>query len=405
MLNFKEYLMNHFCRQIGLCVLFSVFCGTLTFAQVFNLKMLKTQLNALQKELVPDKRVAICDVLLCDTLQPVLTLKGRTDQPEAKTKISQLFQKYGVPFVDSIKFLPAASLEDKNWGLIALSVVGMRAHPAHAAEMVSQALMGTPVKILDSSDNWYLIQTPDMYLGWVEEHGVQRLNSSEIEKWKQSNRCVFIQIVGNIYESANAKGAVVSDLVLDNILEIESEVKSFYKVRIPDGRIGFVRKKDCLLWSEWINRKPCAKSVIEIAKHLLGEPYVWGGTSTKGVDCSGLLKTSYYSQGVILARDASQQARYGQHPDFTDFRNQEPGDLLFFGRNAQHVTHVGLYMENGRYIHSSGLVRINSLDPNDSKFNLALKKSLVASSRVFNSFNTDGITLVKDHPWYSIINK
>ena len=397
--------MNFRFRQVGLYFLFLLVLSFGTFAQRSSLRSVQMQLGELQKELAPDKRVAIFHVSLSDTLRPVLTLKGRTDLPEAKTRIIQILKKNGIQYVDSLVLLPVASLGDKCWGLVNLSVVNMRSQPDHAAEMVSQALMGMPVKVLDSSDNWYLIQTPDLYLGWVEEHGLQRFSFAEMESWRQSKRCVFNRIVGNAYESANDKGAVITDLVLTDLMVIESEVKGYWKVRIPDGRVGFVRKKDCLLWEEWSGIKPEAQLIIAVARQLLGEPYVWGGTSTKGVDCSGLMKTSYYSQGVILARDASQQARYGQHPDFTDFHNQEPGDLLFFGRNAQRVTHVGMYMENGRYIHSSGLVRINSLDPNDPKFNLTARKSLVASSRVLSSLNTEGITLVKDHPWYSKITK
>ncbi len=193
--------------------------------------------------------------------------------------------------------------------------------------------------------------------------------------------------------------------MLGNLFEVVSESRGFLKIRIPDGRTGFVKKADCLSWAEWTGRKPEAQSIISVAKQLLGMPYMWGGTSTKGVDCSGLTKTSYYSQGVILARDASQQVKYGEHPDFTDIKKLEPGDLLFFGRNAQRVGHVALYMKDGRYIHSSGLVRINSLDPKDDVYDDGLLKKLVASSRVLKSLNTDGIVQVKDHPWYSNVNQ
>jgi hypothetical protein len=192
---------------------------------------------------------------------------------------------------------------------------------------------------------------------------------------------------------------------MGDLFEVEAEVNGFLKIRISDGRIGFVRKKDCLSWNEWTNRKQDAPSVISVARQLLGVPYMWGGTSCKAVDCSGLSKTSYFSQGIILARDASQQARYGEHPDFNNISSLEPGDLLFFGRSAQRVTHVGLYLGNGKYIQASGFVRISSIDPNDPEFDLTERKKLVASSRVLNSLNTEGIVLIKDHPWYSIVNQ
>jgi cell wall-associated NlpC family hydrolase len=95
------------------------------------------------------------------------------------------------------------------------------------------------------------------------------------------------------------------------------------------------------------------------------------------------------------------------HPDFSDYRNLLPGDLIFFGSNPQRVTHVALCLGNNLFIHASGssaMVRLNSFNPTDSLYDGNLLKIMVGSSRIVNSLNTDGITLVKDHPWYSIVN-
>jgi len=192
-------------------------------------------------------------------------------------------------------------------------------------------------------------------------------------------------------------------LVLSDMFEVESESKGYLKFWFPDGRSGYVKKKDCISWSEWTGRKPDVTSILWLARQMLGVPYTWGGTSCKTADCSGFTKTAYYSQGIILARDASQQAQYGQYLDFNETTNLQPGDLLFFGRNAQRIVHVGIYIENGWYIHASsafGRVNINSIDPKNPAYVLTEKKKLVSASRILNSLNTDGITLVKDHPWY-----
>jgi cell wall-associated NlpC family hydrolase len=124
---------------------------------------------------------------------------------------------------------------------------------------------------------------------------------------------------------------------------------------------------------------------------------LWGGTSGKGVDCSGFVKLVFYARGIILARDASQQARYGEAVDFTNRNNLQPGDLLFFGRTAQRITHVGIYLGNGDFIHSSGRVHISSIDPSDPKY--APDRNNVAARRILNSINNEGIVRVKDHPW------
>jgi cell wall-associated NlpC family hydrolase len=133
---------------------------------------------------------------------------------------------------------------------------------------------------------------------------------------------------------------------------------------------------------------------------MMGSPYLWGGASSKASDCSGFVKLVFYTQGIILARDASQQARCGEPVDFSDRNNLRPGDLLFFGSSLQRVTHMGIYLGNGDFIHSSGMVRINSIDPGDPKFVPA--RNTVAARRIINSLGTEGIVRVKDHPWYKI---
>ena len=196
------------------------------------------------------------------------------------------------------------------------------------------------------------------------------------------------------------KSMIVSDLLLGDLLEAEAVTNRYVKIRIPDGRTAYVKKKDCLSWKEWTSHKPDAQAIISVGMQMMGVPYLWGGTSCKNVDCSGFTKTLYYSQGIILARDASQQAQYGKHPDFKDISSLEPGDLLFFGRNPQRVNHVGLYLGDGKYIQSSGLVRINSIRPNDPAYDITERKQLIGSGRVLNSLNKEGIVLLKNHPWY-----
>ena len=392
--------MNQSFCQIGLKILLLLLVSSVSVAQTPNFRVLQSELQAIQKQLVPDKRVAILDISLKDTTQAIVLVKGKTDLPEGKRQIIQLLKTKQIQFTDSIQLLPDSDLGGKVWGLVTLSVINLRSQPDHAAEMVSQALMGTPLKVLESLNGWYYVQTPDQYLGWMEGNGLVSFTSDELDRWKKSNRFVFNRINGVALDLPNRKGTIVSDLVLGDLFEVEAEVKGFLKIRLPDRRTGFVRKSECLSWQEWTTRKPDVQSMISIARQMLGTPYLWGGTSSKGVDCSGFTKNSYYSQGIILARDASQQARYGEHPDFNKMETLQSGDLLFFGRNAQRVTHVGLYMGNGKFIHSSGLVRINSLDPNDPVFNETLSKKLVASGRILNSLNTEGISLVKDHPWY-----
>jgi len=372
----------------------------MVMAQKVNFKTLSGELKTLEKRLVPDKRLAVLDVELKDTLNPVITLSGETSLPEAKKEINSFLNDRRIAFADSLRLLPDSSLGDKTWALGSLSVLNMRAHPGHASELVSQVLMGTPMKVLDGQNGWLRVQTPDNYIGWVESDGIHRLNLKEMEQWKRSDRYIYNHLSGYVYDSPTLKGNIVSDIVLDDLFEVESVVKDFLKIRIPDGRTGFVRKSDCLSFTEWSNLEPNAHSVLSVAKQLTGFPYLWGGLSSKAIDCSGFVKLVYFSQGVILARDASQQARHGESINFSNINNLQPGDLLFFGPSAQRIVHVGMYIEKGYFIHSSVKVGIGSLIPGDPKYNAARKN--VAACRVLNSLDTEGIVRVKNHPWYSV---
>ena len=130
----------------------------------------------------------------------------------------------------------------------------------------------------------------------------------------------------------------------------------------------------------------------------MGFPYLWGGASTKAVDCSGFTKLVYYTQGIILARDASQQARYGHPVDISRLENLAKGDLLFFGNSAERPSHVGIHLGNGDFIHSSGRVHISSIIPGDPKNDP--ERNFVAARRIVNSLDMEGITRVAKHPWY-----
>ncbi len=391
-------MINYF-KKIGAALLL-LSIATTAMAQVGSFKTLTEKLQTLQKELVPDKRVAILDIQLKDTLQKTITVIGETNLPEAKTQITNLLSKLNIEFIDSIRVLPDALVGDKTWALATLSVSNIRAKPDHVSEMVSQAMMGTPMKVLDVKDKWYRVQTPDNYIGWMDAGGLQRISSNELEQWKHLKRYLFNHLSGFAYNTPSSDADIVSDLVLGDLFEMDSVEKHFLKIKTPDGRIGYIKEDDCLSFDDWGKITPTAQAVLTIAKQMMGSPYLWGGVSYKGVDCSGLVKLSYYSQGVIVARDASQQAKCGKSVDFNDISNLQPGDLLFFGTSAQHITHVAIYLAQGDFIHSSGRVHISSIVPTDPKF--VPTRHTVAACRVINSLDTEGIISVRKHPWYSV---
>lgn len=379
-----------------------LFTGVIAMAQTNSFKSLSQELLAIQKQFVPDKRVAILKVEIKDTLQTRIVVFGETDLPEAKAQLIDFLTNRNISFVDSLRLLPDATMGDKVWGLATLSVSNMRAQPDDATELVSQALMGTPVKILDYRNKFYRVQTPDHYIGWMDASGLQLFTVQELEQWKASKRFIFNTLTGYAYDAPGKRAEVVSDLVLGDLFEVESSVRGFYKIRLPDGRTGFVRKSACISFEDWTQTEPDVQSILSAAASQMGSPYLWGGASGKASDCSGFVKLAFYSQGIILARDASQQARYGEWIDFKKMENLKPGDLLFFGSSAQRIVHVGIYIDHGNFIHASGRVHISSIDPADPKY--VATRNNVSARRILNSLNTEGIVRVKDHPWYCTKN-
>ena len=360
-----------------------------------------TQLiTSVKSRFAPDSRTALFDVEI-SSKNSKLVLTGETTVPEARLALLDSLGKQCWPVTDSILVLPDASVGESCWGLVNLSCANMRSGPVHSSEMVSQVLLGAPVKILQRARGWYRIQTADEYIGWLDSSALKPVTGLELDNWKSSKRYVYIKTEGSAYSLPNESSLPVSDLVLGNLFSVTDETAGFLHMQFPDGRIGFVLKTDCRLFTEWASATPKISRIIETAYSLLGRPYLWGGTSVKGLDCSGLIKTAYLSQGIILARDASQQARYGEMLSVGDSADYEIGDLLFFGSNPDRITHVAMYIGDDHYIHAAGCVRINSLNPEHDDFSLSRKNELVSASRVLNAICPTQIGLIKHHPWYN----
>ena len=117
------------------------------------------------------------------------------------------------------------------------------------------------------------------------------------------------------------------------------EDSDFYLVNYPDGRVAYIKKDEAKLFNDWYNAlNPTGETILKTAYRFMGIPYLWGGTSTKGMDCSGFTKTVYYLNGIVLQRDASQQVNTGELVDTKDgWQNLQAGDLLFFGRKQMKI--------------------------------------------------------------------
>lgn len=220
--------------------------------------------------------------------------------------------------------------------------------------------------------------------------------------WRKADRVIVTApYQTRIYRDKSLTGVrnVVTDVVNGNILlGNKAKGKSSVEVTLPDGRSGYISANDVENLDTWSRQPFDAEKILDLAYSMEGTPYLWGGTSTKTLDCSGLAKVTYFSNGIILMRDASQQATTGEIIAPENWRSCQAGDLLFFGNpQTGKVTHVAIYDNNGNYIHSSGRVKRNSIDPDSKSY---LSTPFLSASRIKNSIGQRGITRVAEHPWY-----
>ena len=363
--------------------------------------------DSLKQRYAPDKRVALFDVDYSFSGKNVM-LRGVTTSAEAKSVLLKELSKKGYVLMDCLQVLPdEKGLEGKVYGIINVSVANLRVDPDFSSEMMTQGLMGMPVNVLQNA-GWYRIQTPDNYIAWVHRVGVHPVTKEELSAWNKAEKIVVTSHYGFVYSEPDETSQTVSDVVAGNRLKWEGSKGAFYKVTYPDGRKGYISKSLSMPEKKWrANLKQDAAGIIRTAHTMMGIPYLWAGTSSKGVDCSGFMRTILFMHDIIIPRDASQQAYVGKHIDIaSDFSNLQPGDLIFFGRKAtperkERVVHVGMYIGGKRFIHSQGDVHISSFDPADELFDEYNLGRLLFAARVLPYINKEaGLNTTETNEYY-----
>lgn len=246
-----------------------------------------------------------------------------------------------------------------RYGMCNLSVVSVRAEASHRSEMVTQLLFGELFEIIEKNDDWVFVKLVyDDYQGWIDAKQYLPLYNETFEKLNEGTPNVTLDIVEIITDE---KRDMIFPVVLGSTLPFVIN-NSFYIENDKYSFEGNVRTfRDAVT----------TDIVIENALMYLDAPYLWGGRSPFGIDCSGFVQMVFKLSGIRLKRDAVQQATQG---DTIDFINEATaGCLAFFDNDEEEITHVGIILENNRIIHSSGRVRIDNLD-HQGIFNNQLKK-------------------------------
>lgn len=331
--------------------------------------------EATREALAPDSRVAVFDITWKHK-EGRLVLKGEVDNPGAKARLLEALRKAGYDDIDMrIVTLPHPDLGKETFGVVRVSVGKMRREPRYTSELVTQVLMGTPLKVLKRSRNWFYVQSPDGYLGWMSAGLFERMDEHALKNWNDANLLIITGYFDLIYEEPTTSSLPVSDVIIGNRIKKTGTTDHWFSVDLPDGRSGYIGQSHAENYREWLDSRSLTReNIAKTAKKFIGVPYLWGGTSAKGFDCSGLTKTVFWLNGKDLSRDSSQQIHMGEHVDHGEqFENLKKGDLLFFGRaetsrSPERIVHVGIYLGGREFIHASYLVRINSLDPDAPHF-------------------------------------
>ena len=315
-------------------------------------------------------------------------------------------------FSIALTTLVSAPAQEKRMAVVEFSTSYLRLQPDYESPLETQELMGTVVEIVGESGYWREVQTPQPYKAWCTDQGLVEMSAEELKAYKEAPKVMFTGLYGHVHMWPSDNADTICDLVGGDLMRYVSRKGRWTMVMLPSGKTGYVRTKLLKKHEGFMSfamgegsaesiSPEVTEAVIAQAEKLLGVPYLWGGMSAKGVDCSGLVRISHIMNGILLPRNASQQIKCGdrvamqvdpsyhedgsrQNPDGSyseafigqmkkRVMNLQRGDLVYFGTPAtddkpMRVTHVGIYLGNNRIIHSSHRVRINSLIPGDPDY-------------------------------------
>jgi gamma-D-glutamyl-L-lysine dipeptidyl-peptidase len=388
-------------------VMLAVACTSPNERTILELNLL---LDTLQLQYAPDTQLELWDVYAQMEDGSVL-LSGNLASKEAYKAVVQKVDKQFPEVKNELLLLPVNGMGQLVNGVVNNSVIHLRKEPSSKKELVTQALLGTPVRILKAEGSKSLIQVPDGYLGWVNTAEVHALDVEGLATYREAEKLVYIEQYGMAYSEPDVGSMPVSDLVIGNILSKVSEESGFFQVKYPDGRLGWVMSTELVPADEIFYKTTIKENLVQTALRYHGIPYLWGGNSSKNIDCSGLVSNIYFMNGIQLPRDGDMQSIIGRELT-TDFVSDtlEPGDLLFFGRKAsegkkESVSHVAMYIGDGEYIHSAGYrerVSINSMDSTLEHYIDSYPDIFIRAVRILGE-EFDGFSSISENAYYKEI--
>lgn len=230
-------------------------------------------------------------------------------------------------------------------GIVNQSLAAVRREPSESSEMINQLLFGETFTILESYNSWLrIISSIDSYEGWLDAKLTTTITDELALKHKTS-------FTPNTLFSAKKTGSKYPIRLCPG-----SSIYGYENGQFVAGNSSY----ECIDNPFSETKENLNEEIVRLAKLYINSPYLWGGRSPYGIDCSGLSQIVYKIIGLHIPRDAGQQVKIGETVDFINM--VQPGDLAFFDNNEDIITHVGIIIDNGRIIHSSGYVKIDNLD-------------------------------------------
>jgi cell wall-associated NlpC family hydrolase len=238
--------------------------------------------------------------------------------------------------------------------VVVSSVENMYVTADDGAEVVSQATLGQVVEVLDTNGAFARVRTPDRYEGWMAQAALVVYGEAAVPRYARSGRVVEVtSLMANVYRDPDiATARPKAQAPLAARLEVigDGPDERWLVVRLPAGDTGYVQDGDVKAVDPAAPRpRGTRQDLVATARRFLGVPYLWGGMTAHGIDCSGLVSRVYDANGIQIPRDAGLQF---DDPEAAPVRRGalRPGDLLFFGQDTTHISHVGLFVGGGRFL-------------------------------------------------------
>jgi cell wall-associated NlpC family hydrolase len=245
-----------------------------------------------------------------------------------------------------------------EFGICLQTVIPVRSEPSHKSEMVTQVLFGELFRISISEHGWARVQLSyDDYTGWLALNQVQLLAEKDFLQLFNAETAVSLDLVQLV---SNQTRNTIAPIIIGSSLPgcFKGDFTMLNDHYFYDGEVSEISPFDIILTRQ--DHLKAKHAIISDAMLYLNAPYLWGGRTPFGIDCSGLVQMVYKIKKIKLLRDASQQTTHGEPLNFVS--EAEPGDLAFFDDDEGNITHVGIMLDKSRIIHASGKVRIDTID-------------------------------------------